>query len=214
MPYSSIEWIEIYNDNDKTVELKNWKIKDNSSNTKTIPDMTISPKSYGIFEFSSFLNNDIDKIILINHNNQVVGQFEYPNNKYTLERSWSFISNSWCQSEFSKNAVNVSSCYSQPTSTPQLVETVIPTSTLTPTITSNNDTLYKPDESATASAIFTPTEESGYYITPTTSHVPISSNLVLGETTTAKKNNLPLVFIISGGLLLISPIILNKLKKK
>ncbi len=214
MPYSSIEWIEIYNDHDKAVELKNWKIKDNSSNTKTIPDMKISPKSYGIFEFSSFLNNDIDKIILINHNSQVVSQFEYPDDKYTLDRSWSLISNSWCQSEFSKNGSNVSSCYTQPTPTPKLTETVSPTSILTPTINQVNNTLYKPDESATASAIFTPTEESGYYVTPTTSLAPISSNLVLGETTTAKKNNLPLVFIISGGLLLISPVILSKLKKK
>lgn len=214
MPYSSIEWIEIYNDNDKAVELKNWKIKDNSSNTKTIPDTKISSKSYAIFEFINFLNNDTDKIILINHNNQTVSQYEYPNNKKTIDFSWSLISNSWCQANITQNKTNESSCYS-PTPTPTLIETISPTIIPTPMINQTNNTLYKPDESATASAIFTPTEESGYYITPTTSLIPISNNLVLGETITAKKNNnLPLVFIISGGLLLVSPVILTKLKKK
>ncbi len=216
MPYPSIEWIEIYNNNDKPVELKNWKIKDNSSTTKTIPDLKIMSKSFGIFEFSSFLNNDTDKIVLINHNNQIIGQYEYPNNKLTLEKSWSYISNSWCQSEITKNSPNASSCYQASTPTPTATPTIISTSTnlLTPTAIPTDRNLYKLDESATASAVFTPTEEIGYYLTPTVSIAPISSNLVLGETTTAKKNYLPLIFIVSGGSLLVSPLVIDKFKKK
>lgn len=216
MPYSSIEWIEIYNNNSNPVEIKGWKIKDNSSNTKTIPDLKISSNSFAVFEFSSFLNNDFDKIILINHLDQEINQFEYPNNKDTLERSWSLINNSWCQSDITKNSTNVSSCYSEVTSTPTITASVTPSLTpkITPTTIPTDRYLYKPDELATATAVFTPTEETDYYLTPTILAKPISSNLVLGETTTAKKNYLPLVFIISGGSLLISPIIIEKLKKK
>lgn len=216
MPYSSIEWIEIYNNNSNPVEIKGWKIKDNSSNTKTIPDLKISSNSFAVFEFSSFLNNDFDKIILINHLDQEINQFEYPNNKDTLERSWSLINNSWCQSDITKNSTNVSSCYSEVTSTPTITASVTPSLTpkITPTTIPTDRNLYKPDELATATAVFTPTEETDYYLTPTILAKPISSNLVLGETTTAKKNYLPLVFIISGGSLLISPIIIEKLKKK
>ncbi len=216
MPYSSLEWIEIYNNNDKPIELKNWKIKDNSSNTKTIPDLKIPSKSYGIFEFSSFLNNDTDKIILINHNNQTVSQYEYPDNKLTLERSWSYINNSWCQADITKNSSNASSCYQAPNPTPTMTPTsnITPTNSLTPTAIPTDRNLYQLDESATASAVFTPTEETGYFITPTIMATPISSNLVLGESTTAKKSYLPLIFIVSGGSLLASPLVIDKLKKK
>ena len=215
MPYASLEWIEIYNNNDKSVELKNWKIKDSSSNTKTIPDTKISPKSYFIFEFSSFLNNDTDKIILINHNNQTVNQYEYPDDKMTLERSWSFISNSWCQANITQNKINETSCYTPPTPTQKTATpTISPTNTITPTAVPTDKNLYKADALATESAIIDPIEESSFYTTPTITTAPLSSKLVLGETTTVKKNYLPLIFIISGGLLLATPIILDKIKKK
>ena len=115
-----------------------------------------------------------------------------------------------------KNNSNVSSCYQTSTQTPTitLTTTITPTSKITPTAIPTDRNLYELDESATASAVFTPTEESGFYNTPTISISPIISNLVLGETITAKKNYLPLVFIVSGGLLLISPLIFDKLKKK
>lgn len=215
MPYSFIEWIEVFNDNDKPVELTNWVIKDSSTNIKSISNLKIASKSYAIFEFSSFLNNDTDKIIFINHNNQIISQYEYPDNKFTLERSWSLINGSWCQSTITKNSSNASSCYQAPTSIPTIAPTTItPTILLTPTAIPIDRNLYKLDESATASAVNTPTEETSYYLTPTISIAPISSNLVLGETTTAKKNYLPLIFIITGGLLLISPLIIDKLKKR
>ncbi len=215
MPYSFIEWIEVFNDNDKPVELINWVIKDSSTNIKSISNLKIASKSYAIFEFSSFLNNDTDKIIFINHNNQIISQYEYPDNKFTLERSWSLINGSWCQSTITKNSSNASSCYQAPTSIPTIAPiTITPTILLNPTAIPTDRNLYKLDESATASAVNTPTEETSYYLTPTISIAPISSNLVLGETTTAKKNYLPLIFIITGGLLLISPLIIDKLKKR
>jgi len=221
MPYSSLEWIEIYNDNDKPVELNNWKITDNSTNIKTIENLKILSKNYAIFEFSPMLNNDdSDKVILKNQNNQDVSQYEYPSGKFILERSWSLVGSSWCQAEITKNSSNASSCYSAPTPTKTPTPTTTPTKTPTPTILitptalPTDKNLYQLDESATASAVFTPTEESGFYTTPAISTTPFASNLVLGVTTTAKKNYLPLIFIVSGGLLLLSPLLFDKLKKK
>lgn len=223
MPYSSPEWIEIYNNNDKPVELQNWKITDNSTNIKIIENLKILSKNYAIFEFSPILdNNNSDKIILKDHNNNVVKQYEYPDNKDTTERSWSLIGDwnagSWCQTGITKNSSNNSSCYTEslttPTLTPTLIHTPTPTIKITPTAIPTDRNLYQLDESATASAVFTPTDETSYYITPTISATPISSSLVLGQTTTAKKKYLPLIFIASGGSLLVSPLLIDKFKKK
>lgn len=216
MPYSSLEWIEIFNNNDKAVELKNWKIKDSSSNTKIIPDLKILPKSYGIFEFSNFFKNTTDKMMLINHKDIIVNQYEYPDGKLTLERSWSLINNSWCQAEITKNIANVSSCYSAPTptKTPSITNNPTTTLSLTPSTSPTERNLYKPDESATASAIFTPIENSDSGLNSTSPTSAISSNLVLGKTNTAKKKYLPIILIVLGGFLLLSPILLEKFKKK
>lgn len=212
MPYSSLEWIEIYNNNDKPVELRNWKLKNNSANTKIIPDLKILPKSYGIFEFFSFLNNDNDKIVLINHNDQIVSQYEYPNNKLTLERSWSLISNSWCQANITQNSANVSSCYLVPT--PTVINNFTTTLSLKPSIRPTEQNLYVPDESATASAVFTPIEEPDSETNSTIPTSVLASNLVLGQTTTTKRNYLPIIFIVLGGFLLLFPIFFEKFKKK
>lgn len=206
MPYSSIEWIEIYNDNDKEVELKNWKIKNKSSGTKVIPDIKISPKSYDIFEFSKFLDDSTDKIILINNNDQIVTQYEYPDNKITLERSWSFINNGWCQANITQNKINETSCYSP--SIPLHVTTI-------PTTIPTSNNLYKADTQDFEPAINDPVEESPFNLSPTEAISPLSSKLVLGEnTTTVKKNNYPIIFIFIGSFLFVTPFILDKIKKR
>lgn len=218
MPYSYLEWVEIYNDNDKSVELKGWKIKNASSQTKIIPNIKISSKSYKIFEFSNFLNNGSDKIILLSHDDKLIGQHEYPDKKNTLERSWSYINGSWCQAEITQNKPNASSCYSAsptiPTPTVNIINSPTSTVPITPSSLPTDKNLYQPDETATASAVFTPIEENISQTTPTIEPNSITSNLVLGQTTTAKKNYLPLIFIVFGGLFLTFPLIIDKLKKK
>lgn len=213
MPYSSIEWIEIYNNNDYPVKLVGWKIGHNTSTTKNF-DLTINSKSYGTFDFSNFLNNDGDKIILYDNNNNNRGERSYESNKYTLDRSWSLVNNSWCQADLTKGNSNTTSCYSAPTSTPTPTFTPTPTKSLSPTPTPDQGK-YTPDESATASAIIDPINITSPSITPTTNPTPTNS-VSFTETNSSKpqKRYLPLIFIISGGCLLVSPLAINKIKKQ
>ena len=203
MPYSSIEWIEIYNQNDFKVKLVGWQIGDNSSVTKNIPDLTINAKSFGTFDFSVFLNNnDADKVVLYDNNKKVISSYEYHGGAYELERSWSLINNSWCKADITKGQSNDDSCF---TPTPTATKTPIPTVTLTPT----------PTPTSTPSATLTPVmDEISFTPTPT----PTPESMVLGETTTiesdTKKNFLPLILIIGGGALLLSPLIITKIKKQ
>jgi hypothetical protein len=207
MPYSSIEWVEIYNSNSHPVKLSGWKLADNSSNTKSLPDLTISANGYTTYDFSNLLNNDGDTITLINNSGQTVSQRIYENNKYSLDYSWSLINNSWCQASITKGYVNVTSCYTAPTATPT------PTATLTPTPTIDQ-TKFTSSDTATESAIIEPTSESSY-LSPTVTPIASPTVTTLNDdiTNTTKKNYLPLILIVSGGLLLTSPLIISKLKK-
>jgi hypothetical protein len=73
MPYSSIEWIEIYNQNDFKIKLVGWQVGDNSSVTKNIPELIIDAKSFNTFDFSTFLNNnDADKVVLYDNNKKLL----------------------------------------------------------------------------------------------------------------------------------------------
>jgi len=213
MPYSSLEWAEIYNDNNYPVKLVGWKLNDNNLNTKNF-DLSIGSKSYATFDFSSFLNNDGDKIILINNLGQTVSHWEYSGNNYTLDYSWSLVSGSWCRAAITKGNSNAGSCYLATTPT----VTSSPTSTITPTASPTDRNLYTADESATASAIIDPVSESTTLpISPTIAPTPTISGLVLGNNdspSTTKNKYLPLIFILVGGCLLASPLILNKIKKK
>jgi hypothetical protein len=213
MPYSDPEWIEIYNENDYPVKLVSWKVEDNNGNTKNIDNLSISAKNYAIYELKSliFNNNDDEKVILRDQNNNTRSETSYSKGLLTVEKSWSYISGSWCQSSITKGYENVTSCAS--TSTPT------PTTILTPTPTPNS-TKYVPDESATASAIIEPKTESSF-LTPTSipsSTSTVTNGLILGNSTSSssatKKNYFPLILIISGGLLLTSPAIINKINSK
>ena len=218
MPYKNFEWIEIFNDNNVGVKLDNWSIYDSDGKIFDINNLIIESKKYKIIEWSGYkLNDSGDSVSLYNNYNSVISQYSYPTGKYINDNiSWSYINGSWCQAEITKNTSNASSCYSAPTltPTPTIINSPTPTFLITPTALPTDKNLYQLDETATASAIFTPIEENIPQTTPTISSKPITSNLVLGQTTTAKKNYLPLTFIVSGGFLLMSPILIDKFKKK
>lgn len=211
MPYSTIEWIEIYNNNSYPVKLVGWKVSDNASNSRSISDLTISANSYATFDFSNLLNQDGDTVSLVNNSGNVVSQRVYENNKYTLDYSWSSINGSWCQASITKGYENVTNCYTAPTAT------ATPTSSFTPTPTPDS-TKYTDDDNATESAIIEPADESSFLeITPTSASndgLTLGSTLTDMDTTVSnKKNYLPLIFIIGGGLLLTSPVIITQIKK-
>jgi len=203
MPYSSIEWVEIYNQNDFKVKLVGWQVGDNSSVTKNIPELIIDAKSFNTFDFSTFLNNnDADKVVLYDNNKKIISSYEYHGGAYDLEMSWSLINNSWCRAEITKGQTNDDNCFTPPT-TPTPTSTPIPTLTLTLTPT--------PTLTPISSITLTPTSEE-----ITNNPTPVSESMVLGETTTGsdiKNNFLPLILIIGGGILLLSPLIITKIKK-
>lgn len=206
MPYSDPEWVEIRNTNNNPVKLVGWKLEDKDGHTRNISDITIGANSYYIFEYSAFFdNNNNETVIFRRQDNTVINQTSYSGGLRTVDRSWSFINNNWCQSSITKGYENVSSCYSAPTAT------VTPSNTLTPT---PDQSKFTSADTATESAIIEPSEGSSF-ITPNTT-TPVSTNgEVLGQdiTNATKKNYLPLILIIFGGLLLTSPVIISKLKK-
>jgi hypothetical protein len=74
------EWVEIYNDNDFSVELINWyldDIEDGGSSPKKF-SINLAAKSYGIIELSSAMfNNDGDSVRLLDFNRNLKDSFEY-----------------------------------------------------------------------------------------------------------------------------------------
>ena len=206
MPYSDPEWIEIHNTNDKPVKLVGWKLEDKDGHTRNMGEngvLTISANSYYVFEYSPFFdNNNDEKVIFRRHDNSIVTQVNYSAGLRTVDRSWSLVNNNWCQSSITKGYGNVTSCYSSPT----------PTKITSPTPTADQGK-YNPTDTATESAIIEPLEESSF-VTSSPTTVPVNGS-ILGDdvTNTTKKNYLPLILIISGGLLLTSPVIISKLKK-
>lgn len=214
MPYSSIEWIEIYNQNDFAVKLVGWQIKDIDLHIKKIiPDLFIEANSFSVFEFGSFLNNtQSDKVILYNHNQNIVDSYQYEDNYYSLSRSWSKVDGNWCQTNLSKGQSN-NSCIPTPTDSPPTATSIpTPIPTLVPTIDLNR---YEPSLEPTASIILDPIEEDIVVKEIESTNTTTPTGIVLGEKSIKKdkKNYLPLILIISGGLLLITPMIITKLKK-
>ncbi len=79
-PSENGEWIEIFNNNDFHVSLKNWFIDDaeNSGSAAKPFSLEISAKSYGVFELTSAMfNNDSDSVRILNQNSIVQDSFTY-----------------------------------------------------------------------------------------------------------------------------------------
>lgn len=201
MPYADPEWIEIYNSNDKPIKLISWKIEDNSGNTKNIDNLSIPAKSYGVYELKGLIfdNNDGDTILLRDQNNNSIGSpFSYSKGLMTIEKSWSLINGNWCQSTITKGSENINSCYTAPTPTPTISFTPTPTPEEIPSIEPTPNIINAP----------TITQE------PKDSNISSSSGFVLGESDNSTKQNfLPIILIFGGAILLLSPVIISKLKK-
>ncbi len=80
-PSDSIEWVELYNPTDQTVDLSNWKIKDGNSSTNDDLTLTgqITPFSFSTFDHTSgWLNNSGNEIVtLLDNKNQTVDNYQY-----------------------------------------------------------------------------------------------------------------------------------------
>ncbi len=104
------EWIEVYNNNDFSVDIIDWFIDDveNSGGSPKKFSLSILPKSYAIVELAiSIFNNDGDVVRLLDFNKVEKDGFEYQGSE--KGKSWgriNFESDSFCLQEPSKNQAN------------------------------------------------------------------------------------------------------------
>jgi hypothetical protein len=146
-PESGFEKVEIYNDNDFSVNLNNWKIDDveNSGHSPKDFNAQIPAKNYYVIDLdsNSFLNNDSDDVRLLDFNGSEKDKKSYSN----PPKGKSYAKDSggdWCWQESSFNSSN-NGCIvitntptetSVPVSlTPTQTTTSVPTITLTKTPT-------------------------------------------------------------------------------
>lgn len=162
-PVEESEWVELYNDNDFPVVLKNWLIDDvenSGSSPKTI-SLNIAAKSYGVYELtSSMFNNSADSVRLLDSTSTLKDSFTYYSSAAgnTLGKP-NPKEHSICIMEATKGDSNelcitmVTPLTSSPTIAPTLSPTLgkispsqIPTSkpTIKPTIRKNIPTVHLP----------------------------------------------------------------------
>lgn len=199
-PEDENEWIELYNDNDFDVSIKNWFIDDaeNAGSSPKPLTIDIAAKSYSIYEIaSSMFNNDTDAVRLLNENKITADAFSYYSsvNGLSIGKINPFQS-SICITNPTKGYANGICVEIQPTNTPtpsptpkpsptitsfKVTITTLPTKQLTVTVQTTIKKLIRPTihlpnslyESTTSSIIKQSIKEKGN---------------VLGVKTTAKKN--------------------------
>jgi len=220
---SSPEWVELYNQTPDFIDLSNWSLGD--SNTTVIYDLPLTgclaPNTYQtFFHNGSWLNDSGDIIYLYDSQNTLIDTYSYATGKLEL----SYRSTNTCVPSLALSPIPPTSTPTTPplpTITPSPVpptsippsNTPVPTSTLVPTI-KPSPTLYPTDK---------PLPTENYF--PTNEPLPTDSpeSAILGQTTTvtppiSPKNFISpkiisIGFIIIGGLLLLVPIIIIKIKK-
>lgn len=73
------EWVELYNNTDKEIDLTNWKIEDGSGSQTTLSGI-IGPKDFFLVEkIKGYLNNTGDIIKLVDPNGRIIDQVVYGN---------------------------------------------------------------------------------------------------------------------------------------
>lgn len=74
---SGNEWLELYNSSSADISIKNWKLIDESGNTKTLTG-TITAKSWQVFSWTgSLLNNSGDSVTITTETGQELVHSEY-----------------------------------------------------------------------------------------------------------------------------------------
>jgi hypothetical protein len=100
-PASGKEWVEIYNSNPYSVQLKQWKIDDiqgGGCNPKNLNIINLAPNGFYVYEYPfDCLNNDGDTVRLLNQDDQLMDSKSYSASEVSTLHSLSRqSSNSWC----------------------------------------------------------------------------------------------------------------------
>lgn len=233
-PTSDTEWTEIYNAGESQLQLTKCKLLTETT-SRNIPDNTvINSKSYFVFNSTSFLSDSIPKTVrLVDQNsNQIDIAVAYP---ASMDNglSWSKqLDNSWCQT-FPTSGLTNNTCYIPPTAIPPTNTPVVPTvtsipptsipsvittntPTISPTAIPTNTPFSSPEPTVLAVTDFFAQDHPEQNLSPS----PVLNGKVLGTSTTnptvavGLAGLLPLIFIIAGGILLASPLIISQIKIK
>ena len=172
-PTGEYEWVELYNDENAQINIKNFYLKDSSG--KKIDLLTseiISPYSFTIATSTAILNNSnqsgkdyADIISLYDSNNQSIDIATYSgtfNENKTFARCPDGNGNWFILTIITKNYSNETACLSL---TPTATATPIPTLPPTPTPIATNDS--QPSLTPTIVPSSTPTQTPTPSITPT-----------------------------------------------
>lgn len=229
---SDPEWVELINNTDSNINIEGWALRDlnDNSNNKDSLVLTgcISPHSYQTFYHNTgWLNNTSDTIYLYNLTRELIDNFAYTtgkNDNFPKQDNTCTITITPTNTPTSTSPLPTITPSPTPTPSPTNIPTPTPTPTPTKSPTSTptikptatptvNLNRYDPSTEATISAIITSDNEIS---TPTLTDTPTitpTSSPVLGTTTT-KKNFIPLILISLGGLFLLAPLIIAKIKSK
>ncbi len=153
---SDEDWVEIYNPDATSVDLSNFKLRDESATNKLLLDGQLSSHEYVAFDWSDKLNNSGDTIKLIKIDGEVIiDQISYGSSQIlpkliSPQTGGRDESKSWVVfTTETKGKSNTASVFLTPTPTslPTSTPTALPTPTRTPT----------PTKSPTKTPISTPT---------------------------------------------------------
>jgi len=211
---SDPEWVELNNTTSEDINIDGWIIRDdNTSKTDDLPlNGFISASSKIIFSHAKgWLNDGGDIIYLYNASNTLIDKLSYPTPTPTSTPTPILTS--------TPIPTLTPELTSTQTPTPTPTKTPIPTKTLTPTKSPTPTKTPTPIKTITPTKTLTPTStlaiESAILVsTQTPTLTPTSVPEVLGTTVSNKKNYLPLIFICLGGLFLLTPLIIAKIKNE
>lgn len=198
------EWVEVFNENDHPVILENWMIRDNTSTNKKQFTLNIASHSFGVVETQSLLNNSGDSVRLLNNLQIEVDGMRYED--CSPSTSYIFYDNKWLETaaptKGSNNDLSISDNFSSTTSdksSPTHPTSSSPNSQDTGLLNTQKPIPTITRESASSSA--------------TVSGIVLGSTIELADTFTdpmeeseepQPPSKLPLLFLISGSLLLLS----------
>lgn len=140
-PTGEFEWVELYNDEDTTIDLSTYTLSDPTEKFLKFDNTIIGPNSFLIATSSGVLNNSGD-IVFLKTGNETVETATY---SASFDSSKSFAkcpdgTGSWfTTTAITKNSSNIDACPTStptPSPTPPVSPTPIVTETPTPTLTS------------------------------------------------------------------------------
>ncbi|MBI2044441.1 lamin tail domain-containing protein [Candidatus Pacearchaeota archaeon] len=104
------EWVEIYNDENKDIDISGWSLWDGLTSEKkryTFPENTeIKEGDFYVVEFSNVLNNGGDFVIFKDDNGKIKDKTENLKEESASSKTWQFCNGEWIFDEQTKENDN------------------------------------------------------------------------------------------------------------